>query len=126
LTYSFGVGIRSKRFALVVDKGVVSSVLTDDGMDTCQATSATNVLSMLKSQQQVGSADGSEDESSVVAMGIGLLAVAAAALAFMGGDTSAPTSSTPTAMEKTVKQSKAQQIPSKSKFRMSLLDEYKD
>jgi hypothetical protein len=126
-TYSFGVGIRSKRFALVVDKGVVTNILTDEGLDSCEATSATSVLSLIKSQQ-VDAADGSDDgEGSVLIMGIGLLAAAAAALSFMGGgDISAPSASTPTrtSVEKTVKK----QAPrnSKSASPMSLLDTYKD
>jgi hypothetical protein len=43
----FGVGVRSKRFAMVLDTGVVTHLLTDEGMDECSATAAANLLSVL-------------------------------------------------------------------------------
>ena len=43
----FGVGIRSKRFALVVEDGVAKHLETDDGMEDCFNTSAENLVQIL-------------------------------------------------------------------------------
>src|SRR3569623_487573 len=43
----FGVGVRSKRFAMVVTDGVVSTLLTDEGLNDCSCTSAQNLLRVL-------------------------------------------------------------------------------
>lgn len=43
----FGVGIRSKRFALVVEDGVATHLETDDGMEDCTNTSAENLVEIL-------------------------------------------------------------------------------
>ena len=42
-----GVGTRSKRFALVVEDGVVIELQVDDGMDDCSASSAENMIKIL-------------------------------------------------------------------------------
>mmetsp|Transcript_24724 Transcript_24724/g.98149 ORF Transcript_24724/g.98149 Transcript_24724/m.98149 type:complete len:271 (-) Transcript_24724:1298-2110(-) len=43
----FGVGVRTQRFALVVDDGVVRHVAVDPGMDVCEATSAEAILAVI-------------------------------------------------------------------------------
>eukprot|EP00548_Thalassiothrix_antarctica_P008364 CAMPEP_0194133986 /NCGR_PEP_ID=MMETSP0152-20130528/4039_1 /TAXON_ID=1049557 /ORGANISM="Thalassiothrix antarctica, Strain L6-D1" /LENGTH=286 /DNA_ID=CAMNT_0038829473 /DNA_START=9 /DNA_END=869 /DNA_ORIENTATION=- len=43
----FGLGIRSQRFALIIDEGSVTNVLTDDGMEECIETSAINIVNIL-------------------------------------------------------------------------------
>ena len=43
----FGVGLRSKRFALVVEDGIAKHLVTDEGMDDCTNTSAENLVEFL-------------------------------------------------------------------------------
>jgi hypothetical protein len=43
----FGVGVRSTRFALVVQAGKVSYLEVDEGMDTCENTSAARLVQVL-------------------------------------------------------------------------------
>ena len=47
----FGVGLRSKRFALVLEDGLVTQVLIDEGMDSCEFTSATNLVNLLTPEE---------------------------------------------------------------------------
>jgi hypothetical protein len=48
----FGVGIRSKRFALILLNGIVTNVLTDDGMDECENTTADKLVEILTPEDQ--------------------------------------------------------------------------
>ena len=48
----FGVGIRSKRFALILHDGIVTTVLTDDGMDECENTTADKLVEILTPEVQ--------------------------------------------------------------------------
>lgn len=43
----FGVGLRSKRFALVVEDGIAKHLVTDEGTDDCTNTSAENLVEFL-------------------------------------------------------------------------------
>jgi len=64
----FGFGVRSKRFALALNDGVVTHVATDPGMDECLETSAASLLRVLDPRGAGASGDAA-----------GVLAVAAAA-----------------------------------------------
>jgi hypothetical protein len=52
LLIGFGVGIRSKRFALILHDGIVTNVLTDDGMDECENTTADRLVEILTPEDQ--------------------------------------------------------------------------
>ena len=43
----FGIGIRSKRFALLLEEGMVQQVFTDEGMEDCSSTSAEALVAAL-------------------------------------------------------------------------------
>jgi peroxiredoxin len=43
----FGVGVRSKRFVLIIQEGVVTHIEIDEGLDSCQNTSAENIVNIL-------------------------------------------------------------------------------
>jgi len=43
----FGLGVRCKRFALVLENGQVSYVAADPGMNVCDATSAETIVTFL-------------------------------------------------------------------------------
>jgi len=43
----FGIGMRSKRFALLLEDGTVKQVFTDEGMEDCSATSADAMVTAL-------------------------------------------------------------------------------
>lgn len=79
----FGVGIRSKRFAVAVDDGVVTHVIMDEGMDDCSATSAKAVLKALapKGVAVNGEENGSLGGGAAILVGI----VAVGAAIYMGG-----------------------------------------
>ena len=74
----FGVGARSKRFALVTEEGMVKHVATDDGMDTCENTSVESILKLLSPIEEANTAglDLSDDQTkALVAVGA-ILAIA--------------------------------------------------
>jgi peroxiredoxin len=73
----FGLGLRSKRFVVISEGGIVKHVLVDDGSDSLQATSAEKVVQLL-SPQPVAANDGEENSAAVAA--VGALVVAAALL----------------------------------------------
>jgi glutaredoxin/glutathione-dependent peroxiredoxin len=117
----FGVGIRSKRFALVVENGKVTNIQVDEGMDNCSTTSAKNVIEMITPPPSELE-EGESEMSRLVLIGGG--ALAAAVLTFMlasGGGGGAPQSTT--------KVSKSYLPPIEkvvnSKQRFSLLEEFK-
>lgn len=120
----FGVGVRSKRFALVLEDGKVDSVAFDEGMDDCSATSAETMLKVLSPNVVA------EEEGSGASLGV-LACVAAAAvfavtqsggggLSFMPAPSPAPTA----ANVETVVNAPSAKAKTKSPG-FSLLDEYK-
>jgi len=62
----FGIGVRSKRFALVLEDGTVKNVFTDEGMDDCSATSADAMVAALG-----GDVEETEQANPVVLAGVG-------------------------------------------------------
>jgi hypothetical protein len=43
----YGIGVRSKRFVVILQDGVVRRVEVDDGMDECDKTRADNIVKLL-------------------------------------------------------------------------------
>ena len=83
----FGVGLRSKRFALVLENGLVTRVLTDDeGMDSCELTSATNLIQLLtpEEDQAMAVSDDGLGVPALAAVGAGVVLLGLA-LVVMGG-----------------------------------------
>jgi glutaredoxin/glutathione-dependent peroxiredoxin len=117
----FGVGIRSKRFAMITENGVVQTLLTDEGMDDCSATSAANVIKVL-SPESVTSDSAIEIDGKVI---LGVAGGVVALLAVLiggggGGSTPSPTPKSNKSAASVVIPQKAR--PSDSSF--SLLNEY--
>jgi glutaredoxin/glutathione-dependent peroxiredoxin len=54
----FGVGVRTKRFAMVVNGGSVSTLLTDEGLNDCNQTSAQNLLRVIQPDRSGDTGDG--------------------------------------------------------------------
>ena len=116
----FGFDVRSKRFVIVAEDGVVSSLFTDEGMDDCSATKAENVIEAL-SPKDVGE----EMELSPAALGgiVGAIGLVFAGLMFGGGgggDSSGPRAPSPTATTRTMPAKKNPYSDS----RFSLLEDY--
>ena len=44
-------GVRTKRFALVIEDGIIKKVAVDEGVDNLDATSVESIISYLKSSQ---------------------------------------------------------------------------
>ena len=65
----FGVGVRSKRFAMVTENGQVVQLMTEEGRDDCSSTSAANLIALLEPTP--------EDRKSTGATGVALLALVA-------------------------------------------------
>jgi len=83
----FGVGIRSKRFALVVEDGKVTHMEVDDGMEDCFATSAENLVKIL-TPEPVGMEEIEEqDEKSAGLVFAGVAALALLAVYVTGDHT---------------------------------------
>jgi glutaredoxin/glutathione-dependent peroxiredoxin len=85
----FGVGVRTKRFAMVVNDGSVSTLLTDEGLNDCNQTSAQNLLRVIQPDRSVEPGDGN-----AVALAL-LSAVAVLALSLLlsintGGENNRP------------------------------------
>ncbi|KAJ8607112.1 hypothetical protein CTAYLR_009161 [Chrysophaeum taylorii] len=74
----FGIGVRTSRFALVLDDGIVTHVATDPGMNVCNATSAEKILEFI--DPDLAKASSLASVSPAVAGGLfaALLAAAAA------------------------------------------------
>ncbi|KAI2498267.1 Redoxin [Fragilaria crotonensis] len=90
----FGVGVRSKRFALISDNGTVTDVLMDaDGMDQCDMTSAANLIRILTPEEEIAEVD-EVDQKALALVGGGLLAVAVLAMIVLGGGDHATTAAT--------------------------------
>jgi peroxiredoxin len=74
----FGLGLRSKRFALVVEDGVVAHVATDPGMDEMRETSAEKILRVVTPAPDYSGIESEVDPAVLAVAG----ALAAAALAY--------------------------------------------
>jgi peroxiredoxin len=113
----FGVGVRSKRFAMVVKDGVVSTLLTDEGMNDCDQTSAQNLLRVIRPESSIESSEG---EISGALVGGAAVVVLGLLLAMnpLGGGGGQPVTSTPTPKVQ-VQPPKAEKAKS-----FSLLNEY--
>jgi glutaredoxin/glutathione-dependent peroxiredoxin len=125
----FGVGVRSKRFVLVLQDGRVENVVIDEGLNDCSCTSAEAVLQLVAPPKAL------QDENSAGGMEISLVAVVAAAAAVLfaatsmgggGGDNSAVIAPSPTAtrVEKTNPSPASSTKQAKSQG-FSLLEQYK-
>lgn len=121
----FGVGVRSKRFVLLLDEGVVEKVLVDEGMEDCSATSAEAVLQLLNP-------DVVEEQEGAGAQ-MGVLASVAAAVVFFATNTGGgfmpaldpiPTNEAQVRQEKQAPAPPFQKASTKSSG-FSLLDEFK-
>lgn len=64
----FGIGIRSKRFAILLEEGKVQQVFTDEGMDDCSSTSADALVAFLS--PDVVDSDRAVDPA-ILAVGVG-------------------------------------------------------
>ena len=80
----YGMGVRSKRFVMILEDGVVKRIETDEGMDTCQNTRADNIVKILSPEGTVVEGDGA-DMGAVVGLGAILLVGAAIAFGMNGG-----------------------------------------
>ena len=70
-----GVGTRSKRFALVVENGVVTVLQVDDGMDDCSASSAENMIKILTPEDVAVESEEEMDTQTLALVAGGILAV---------------------------------------------------
>jgi peroxiredoxin len=118
----FGVGVRSKRFAMITENGVVQTLLTDEGMDDCSATSAANVIKVL-SPNAVPSDSAIEIDGKIILGVAGVILALLAVLVGGNGGGSAP--STPL---KSTKVAPGRVVPQKARSssdsNFSLLNEY--
>lgn len=89
----YGVGVRSKRFAMIVEDGVVQRIEIDEGMDTCENTRADNIVKILA---PAGAAidSGNADMGAVVGLGVVFLVGTAIAFGMNGGGDAGSSSST--------------------------------
>lgn len=84
----FGVGVRSKRFAMVTNNGQVVELLTDEGMNDCSVTSAANLVELL-TPDPVVEPDATEIDGKLIgAAGFALMALVASQV--MGGSAPSP------------------------------------
>jgi hypothetical protein len=82
----YGMGVRSKRFVMILEDGIVKRIEIDEGMDTCQNTSAENIIKILTPEEVAVASDGANTGAVV---GLGAIALIGAAIAFGmngGGD----------------------------------------
>ena len=101
----FGVGIRSKRFALILHDGIVTTVLTDDGMDECENTTADKLVEILTPEvQKIEGIDGNsnsfdfsslseEQQQQILTVGGGLVLAIALFSMVTGNDVAGSSSS---------------------------------
>ena len=125
----FGVGVRSKRFVVVLDEGKVERVVTDEGMDDCKSTSAESVLKLLAPDEAL------EEQEAGDGAQLGILASVAAVVVFaatsMGGGGGMPSNTPPppkksaTRIEKVAKSPPPASSSSKGSSGFSLLEEFK-
>lgn len=77
----FGVGVRSKRFAMIVRNGIVSTLVTDeDSFNECSRTSAESLLAVLSPESAVN-----DEGPGVAVIGGGLALAALVFFTTMGG-----------------------------------------
>jgi hypothetical protein len=124
----FGIGVRAKRFAMITDNGVVSALLTDDGMDDCQATSAANVIKLLTPEPVPGSSDGAIEVDGKLILGAAGAVVVAIIASVLGGNDAPKTATNPNSPvpgNATPKNRvEPKKIQSSSETSFSLIDEY--
>ena len=72
----FGLGLRSKRFVIIAEDGVVRNVLTDAGSDELKTTSAEAVVKLLTPEPEGSAAVADDMDPAVAAGALGVLAVA--------------------------------------------------
>ena len=80
----YGIGVRSKRFVMILEDGIVKRIETDEGMDSCENTRADNIIKILTPEGTALDRDG----ANVGVIGLGTILVVGAAIAFgmNGGD----------------------------------------
>ena len=116
----FGVGVRSQRFALVADNSVVTHLLADEGMDTCEATSADSLIKVLTPEGEM--TDSEEVNPAVIGAVVAAIAVAVGAQSF-GTGTVASTSPTSSSAPPVMRTEPAKKAP-KSESNFSLLNTF--
>jgi glutaredoxin/glutathione-dependent peroxiredoxin len=99
----FGIGVRSKRFALVCENGNVTNVLLDEeGLDQCEMTSAKNLIQLLTPEEPevaiIEEVEESIDPVMLVGGGVALTAILLALFFLGGSDNSAVSGDSSTAM----------------------------
>jgi Redoxin len=68
----FGVGVRTKRFAMVVNDGSVSTLLTDEGLNDCNQTSAQNLLRLIQPDRSAEPRDGNAMALTILSAAVAL------------------------------------------------------
>lgn len=124
----FGVGIRSKRFAMAVQDGIVTHIMTDEGMDDCSGTSAKVVLKAITPKAVAMDGDGDSSLAGGAVAVVGILAVVAAiymggSSLFQGDDTA--TSSSRSTTTRVQKASPGSRSSGKDSSQFPLLQNYK-
>jgi glutaredoxin/glutathione-dependent peroxiredoxin len=122
----FGVGVRSKRFALVLQDGKVEHLVVDEGLNDYSCTSAEAVLKLVAPPAAL------QEEEGGMGVGVGAVAAIAAAVALFaatsmgGGGNNAPSFSSPpptAARVEKINPSPAQRQPPSQGF--TLLEQFK-
>lgn len=86
----YGIGVRSKRFVIILEDGEVQRVEVDEGMDVCDKTRPENIVRIL-TPEGTSSVEGSDVNMGAL---VGVGAVILAGLAYsMSGDGGASSSS---------------------------------
>lgn len=68
-----GLGLRSKRFAVVSEKGVIRDIQTDEGMKDCVNTKASNLVALLTPEVEEEESSLSTEAAGALVGGIALL-----------------------------------------------------
>eukprot|EP00538_Stauroneis_constricta_P013497 CAMPEP_0119562138 /NCGR_PEP_ID=MMETSP1352-20130426/19547_1 /TAXON_ID=265584 /ORGANISM="Stauroneis constricta, Strain CCMP1120" /LENGTH=322 /DNA_ID=CAMNT_0007610485 /DNA_START=129 /DNA_END=1097 /DNA_ORIENTATION=- len=92
----FGMGLRSKRFALLVQNGVVNRIEIDDGLELCENTSAQNLLKILTPETTDMTESAELDANLFVGVGFVALALLVASMSGGGGGSGHDAASTVT------------------------------
>jgi hypothetical protein len=117
----FGIGFRSKRFAMVTNNGQVVELLTDEGMDDCSTTSAANLVELL-TPEPVVVPDATEIDGKFIGAAAGVVLLALVASQFGGlAPSLAPISASKPAPQTRVESTKK---TSQSETSFSLLEQY--